>query len=88
MKNFNLFGGENEILEAPKSFTQLSKYQKFKAMNHYRKAEGEKKCGNCASHLGGGYHDKQYHKCKLIGLSHSMATDIRVGHVCDLHKEE
>jgi hypothetical protein len=86
MMGFDLFGGETEINETAKTVTHMSKYQKTKLYYHYRKATDSKKCGNCANHIGGGYHEKQYHKCKLIGVSHSIATDIRISCVCDAHK--
>lgn len=86
MKNFNLFGGEDEILEGQKTFTQLSKYQKFKVRNHYRKADGSARCWNCEQYLKFNYHDKNYHKCRLIGVSNSEATDIRMNNVCLQHK--
>lgn len=85
MKNFNLFGGETEISAIPNTALQ-SKYQKFKTRNHYRKADGNKKCGNCKSHIRGEYHNNIYHKCKRLGISNSHATDIRVNNVCDLYE--
>lgn len=85
MKNFDLFGGETEILEQDSNPNNMSKYQKTKLFYHYRKSTDEKRCSNCSNHIGGGYHGKQYHKCKLIGVSHSFATDIRVSAVCDAH---
>jgi hypothetical protein len=85
MKNFDLFDGETET--ATVNEASFSKYKKFKALYNYRKSEGEKKCGNCLSHIKGMYHNKFYHKCERLGISNSEATDIRVNNVCDLYKE-
>ena len=43
-------------------------------------------CKNCVAFIRGEYHDKRYFKCAHIGCSHSEATDIRAGHVCDLFR--
>ncbi len=87
MKNYDLFQeGETEIVDQTASGIHLSKYQRIKASNHYRKSTGVNKCGNCAEHLKKNMHGKNYHKCKLIGLSDSEATDIQVGAVCDAHR--
>ena len=81
----NLFG---DVVESDlKSIQHLSKYQKTKRNNRYRKSDGTYKCNNCYHHYLYEYHDKIYHKCELIGVSNSEATDIRSGHVCDKWKE-
>jgi hypothetical protein len=77
----NLFG---EIVEAePKIKIRQSIYQRFKFYNNYRKCDGLVKCGNCKHHKAFAYHNKIYHKCELLGISNSEATDIRVSSVCD-----
>ena len=62
---------------------KLSPYQTFKVVNRYRKRETKeqrcKACLYCMIHR----HNRDYYKCKLIGMSASPATDIRVNHVCD-----
>jgi len=83
MTNLDLFGSETEV----KKCSNISQYQKFKAINYYRKSAGVQKCGTCRFHISGSYHDKIYHKCEKLGLSKSEATDIRVGHVCKLYKK-
>jgi len=81
MKHPDFFTGESEVKENTGHF---STYQIFKQRFHYRKSDDKKvKCGNCRHHISGEYHDKTLHKCELLGFSHSEATDIRVGHVCD-----
>ena len=45
-------------------------------------------CKNCKSYAEYRYHNKKYKKCKLIGLSHSEATDIRKSDVaCNLYDQ-
>jgi len=87
----DLFGGETAAYPFTKKKTQSkyqSKYQIFKSNYNYKKSESKIiRCGNCKHHFGGGYHGKTYHKCEQLGMSHSRATDIRVGHVCDLFKK-
>lgn len=82
----NLFGEEQKI---PAKLTLIGEsiYMRFKRLNNYRKYEDiNKRCKVCTEHLAGEYHNKMLHKCKLIGLSHSEATDIRVNNVCDKFK--
>lgn len=54
---------------------------------NYRPCESPGKCCrtcmNCHVHEYG----KRYYKCALVGCSASMATDIRVRHVCDRWEE-
>jgi hypothetical protein len=88
----DLFGveiTEEEYLSNPAPKPHESDYQKFKRVNNYRKAIiPDERCACCTSHLSGVYHNKIYHKCSLIGLSHSEATDIRVNHVCNCFEKE
>ncbi len=90
----DLFGHEitvEEYLRDPdkKEPNHESVYQKFKRENNYidgRTADGlsiYQRCKYCIHHICGKYHNKTYHKCELLGLSHSEATDIRVNYVCD-----
>lgn len=82
----SLFGEEIEYFppEQPKT---LGKYQAWKLTHKYRKSESKDiRCKNCEHLCSGEYHNKNYHKCELMGISHSEATDIRVGYVCNLFK--
>lgn len=56
--------------------------------HHYRLSTDEKKCKNCKH--SGYVHGlaNQYFKCKLMGISGSAATDIRLRNVCDLWEAE
>jgi hypothetical protein len=84
----DLFGNDTPITESSK-VGKLSKYQLFKLRYKYRKAETkDKRCFSCANHQLYEYHDKLYHKCSLMGESHSAATDIRISNVCAQFKEE
>jgi hypothetical protein len=80
MKTLNLFG---EMVEVDFSRSKpLSVYQRFKLINRYRKSDSPQ-CKTCKYHLVFEYHDKYYHKCELLGISNSEATDIRVSYVCN-----
>ena len=79
MKVLNLFGEEVDAEEVSRN---PSKYQRFKQINHYRKSDSPQ-CKTCKYHACYEYHNKYYHKCELLGISHSEATDIRVSFVCD-----
>lgn len=79
-KQINIFGGEDEL----KDYSGESSYQKFKRYEHYRVSESPfKTCKNCVNRKSFEYHNKNYHKCNLIGHSSSTATDIRLRNVCD-----
>ncbi len=83
----DLFGveiTEKEYLAGGKP-RSLSVYQRRQLGMDYRKAkEGEEQCGECSQHI---VMAGAYHKCKLIGVSRSEATDIRVRHTCDRWEE-
>jgi hypothetical protein len=53
-------------------------FKDWRQRHHYRKANGEQRCGNCRHRLSGAYH-----KCRLQGGSNSAASDIRLSNVCD-----
>lgn len=80
-KSLNLFGEMQEVdpVSEPKS-----KYQRFKSMYHYREGvKGYERCLICNHCLKMEYHNKNYYKCELMGVSHSEASDIRLKMVCD-----
>lgn len=86
MAEINLFGEMQQELKPANKF--VSEYQKWKARNNYRDAVDKKSCKSCEHRLRVHYHDKIYHKCNLMGVSSSEATDIRLKKVCDLFEEE
>jgi len=62
----------------------LSLYQRIKLGNAYRLASDKtESCRYCIHRHHYKYHDKHYHKCDLIGVSHSEATDIRLKNTCN-----
>jgi len=79
-KSLNLFGDMQEI---DPSNEPKSKYQRFKSMNHYRESDGLERCTYCDNCIKMEYHNKNYYKCELMGVSHSEASDIRLKMVCD-----
>ena len=87
MKEINLFGNLQEYPEkgAP---AYKSKYQIFKQLNHYRKGTTGECCKVCEFSIGFSYNGKNYYKCKLLGISNSQSTDIRLRNVCDKFKME
>lgn len=80
----DLWGNEIPDNEKPKP---KSEYQKTKVAHGYRKANSwdVRKCKNCIYFIRHAYHGKYYFKCRLIGDSASVATDIRLGYVCVKH---
>jgi hypothetical protein len=80
----DLFGTDYTLPPKPNTAHE-SGYQFFKRQQHYRKPDGIKKCKNCQHRVSGRYNTKMLHKCELMGLSHSEASDIRVNNVCDKH---
>lgn len=89
MGQLDIFNNEiplNKITSKPKV---LSKYQRWKMINNYRKSSDKSQiCKTCEYHISGKYRTKFLHKCNLLGLSHSSATDIKVFNVCDLFIKE
>lgn len=80
MEQITLFDVDNEPI--PMSFK--SQYQKWKYQNKYRKADdlSDIRCKNCKHRVIIHSSGKIYYKCRLIGISHSSATDIRLSNVC------
>lgn len=78
----NLFGEEQSDIDATKSngFYKKKKTELHLRMTNYCVNEN---CKHCVFRITFNYHNKNYHKCKLIGISHSTATDIRLSNVCD-----
>ena len=80
MKQTTLLNIEIKSIEKKKP---RSKYQQWKLENNYRKADNGMRCATCKNIIG-----TRFYKCKLLGLSSSSATDIRLSNVCDLWVEE
>lgn len=75
----SLFG--DEIPDTDKK--PHSPYKAFKARYNYRKSyDKTERCKTC-KYCGYFQYGTKYYKCKLMGLSHSNATDIRVNNICD-----
>lgn len=80
----DLFGKEVPDYEIEKVPNTESWYQAVKRRSNYRQTTAKEKCCKyCKNKRTFEYHNKNYHKCMLIGISHSEATDIRLGNVCD-----
>jgi hypothetical protein len=80
----DLFGVEIDENSGDMKFK--GKYQRMRYTNRYRKAQvkdGDKTCKNCKHHYATEYHDKIFHKCEIIGYSHSECTDIRLSFTCE-----
>lgn len=78
VKHPDLFGGETPVIKPTRS-----PYQEFKRVNRYRKAEGDENCGNCGYSFQRGHGRKKWRKCRLMGCSFSVATDVSYRKVCD-----
>ncbi len=78
----DLFG--YEVDELPKDKGRASKYQIWRNINYYRRAEDkEMSCETCKNRATRHPNKRQYHKCILIGMSFSSATDIRLRDICN-----
>ena len=84
MKDTNLFGEPDDFTIQHKEAHGV--FMKWKQDNQYHKATNTKKCGNCRYSVCCEYHNKNYYKCHLMGLSRSEASDIRVSYVCNKWK--
>jgi hypothetical protein len=79
-KHPDLFGGETEIKQN-KTETFISEWIR---VANYRPSENKvERCKNCIHHQHWQYHTKYLHKCDLLGMSHSAATDIKVNFTCN-----
>ena len=86
MKQVNLFGEEQEIYIKPKH-EYKSEYQKIKKKNNYKKSSDKyNRCGLCERAVKVEGHNRNYYKCKLIGISKTEATDIGLFSKCDMFK--
>lgn len=81
-KQLDIFGVEHDVIDIDKKSTKKSIKEKFR--NNYGYKNGEF-CKNCKFHHRLEYHYKYYHKCEKIGISNSVATDIRLSDIaCSL----
>jgi len=76
----NLFGKDDPAITGDHP---LSRYQKFKVRNRYRKRTGKESCATCGNGELLEGNTKNYRKCKLIGCSNSTATDVSRNYICD-----
>ena len=61
--------------------------RKIAAM-HRRFGTKEHLCRDCDHLIGGKYHNKQYYKCELYGVTHSEATDWRLSYqACGMYNQ-
>ena len=80
----NLFGEDQEPY---KKVTGV--YKVWRKKNRYEKSVSfEKQCRICEHRITFEYHNKNYHKCRLQGVSQSEASDIRLSNICDCFKRK
>ena len=85
MKAINLFGELQEITEKK----AMSPYQIIKCRNKYGPSKNSvERCKNCSHCIGMRGNTKTFYKCKLIGVSNSEATDIRLKDTCNKFEHE
>jgi hypothetical protein len=53
---------------------------------NYRLSNDDRKCKYCIYKIKNSFHNKIYYKCEIIGITHGIATDIRLKDVCDNYK--
>jgi len=73
----DLFGKESDVVKKSNSV-----YLDAKRRIKYIVGDSEHNCKLCKIRETFEYHNKNYHKCKYIGYSHSSASDIRLKNVC------
>lgn len=76
--------GETPIGKEPKGWAQKKK----RRMGYHEAREDEPSCADCDHLIKQTYHDKNYYKCDLIGISRSEATDIRLKDTCNKNTEK
>jgi len=83
----DLFGNDcTEIIENP--YKRISgKYALYRRDHNYRISDTDKCCKNCIFCLKMEYHNKNYYKCKLQGVSNSESSDVRLKYICNNHKD-
>ena len=74
-KQIDIFGNETNVQVQKSKKSKKTIKQKFRAINGYDESN---KCKDCVHRISSRYHDKILHKCEMIGLTHSEATDIRL----------
>jgi len=84
----NLFGEEQGYPNKVRNIV-LGYVQKWKITNNYHRSKHPyRKCDNCHYCRVKNYHNKRYYKCSQLGISGSVATDIRLRSICDLWTPE
>lgn len=84
MKQIDIFGNEVDVetIIEKKRLKRLTIKEKFRQIHGFK--EGFK-CANCIYLWCNFHNNKNYYKCKKIGISHSKATDIRLKDIaCNL----
>jgi hypothetical protein len=59
------------------------KFKKIKFNLNYRKTFDKSNCANCKNSYQIRTNDKTFRKCKLIGESSSISSDVSKNYVCD-----
>ena len=74
----------SEFGETVQKSETRSRFTFFKAVNHYgNAANADKCCKHCKFRTTKKIGNRIYHKCTLMGVSNSSASDIRLTAVCD-----
>lgn len=84
MKQIDIFGNEVDVetIIEKKQKKRLTIKEKFRQIHGFK--EGFK-CANCIYFWCDSHNNKNYYKCKKIGISNSNATDIRLKDIaCNL----
>ena len=85
MKQLDFFGNEVDVTDFTSQPRKTMK-EKFREQNGYLFG---KHCKNCKYHHRFDYHNKYYHKCEKLGISNSIATDIKAKEMaCNLFEED
>ena len=87
MSNLIQLGLSGEVFEPtppPERQKPLGYFQTWKREHNYHKSEDEFRCCGTCRYFGFSYGNiKKYFKCKLMGESSSMASDIIKSGICE-----
>lgn len=62
--------------------------EKKRRMRYHEAQNDEPSCKTCDHLIKQSYHNKNYYKCELIGISRSESTDIRLKDTCKKHSNK
>jgi hypothetical protein len=81
----DMFGNVIVETEKPRPKRPTIKSECLYPWNYRPSVPNGPRCRTCQHVAVLDYHNRRYYKCRLVGIAHSTATDIRSTWVCDRH---